>query len=228
MVYGHCGLLDEIESLNGKGYVEMSTIDPDTSADISMLIDSKGGRYMEAQIQGSKAEAHDGNLIVLGAGDKSLFHECSSCFKSMAKAVYHLGEIGFACKMNLAVQVMKGITLAGIAEGFALAENSGIASSSLDEIVQLTGLSCPYVTEKTNAIVTRNFRNVQHSVQNMQKDFRLSLQIAETLIHPLIMASKANEVYKHAKSLGYESHDVAAVFLGCDVRSHRASSSNAI
>ena len=34
----------------GKGYVEMSTIDPETSQDIAEGIISAGGRYLEAQV----------------------------------------------------------------------------------------------------------------------------------------------------------------------------------
>lgn len=213
MVDGNCGILDEVDSLNGKGYVEMSTIDPETSIDISNMITDKGGRYLEAQIQGSKTEANDGNLIILGAGDKSLFHDCDTCFKAIAKAVYYLGDVGYACKMNLAIQVMKGIALAGVAEGFALADRSGISPEDVMEIFTLTGLNCSYLKDKVNTIINTEFKNVEHSVQNMQKDLRLAMQLADSLMQPLPLASTANEVYKHVRRLGYESHDASAVYM---------------
>lgn len=213
MVYGKFGLLDDVDSLDGKGYVEMSTIDPETSIDISNLITGKGGRYLEAQMQGSKKEANDGNLIILGAGDRTLFYDCNTCFKAIAKAVYHLGDVGFACKMNLAIQVMKGIALAGIAEGFALADRSGISPEDVMEIFNLTGLNCQYLKDKASTIINTDFQNVQQSVQNMQKDLRLAIQLADSLMQPLILASTANEVYKHVRRLGYESHDASAVYM---------------
>jgi 3-hydroxyisobutyrate dehydrogenase len=94
MVFGNCGVLSEINTT--KGYVEMTGIDPDTSQDIAEAISLKGGRYIEAQIQGSKDQSQDGSLVVLVAGDKSLFEDAHSCFQAMGKYSYHLGEVGNA------------------------------------------------------------------------------------------------------------------------------------
>lgn len=49
MVFGNCGVL-HCPSLEGKGYVEMTSIDADTSHDIVEAISGKGGRYLEAQV----------------------------------------------------------------------------------------------------------------------------------------------------------------------------------
>ena len=59
----------------------MTGIDSDTSQDIAEAISLKGGRYLEAQIQGSKSQAQDGTLVILVAGDRSLFDDCQSCFQ---------------------------------------------------------------------------------------------------------------------------------------------------
>lgn len=53
---------------------------------------TKGGRYLEAQVQGSKTQAEDGTLVVLAAGDRSLFDDCQSCFEAMGKNSFFLGE----------------------------------------------------------------------------------------------------------------------------------------
>lgn len=52
---------------------------------------TKGGRYLEAQVQGSKLQAEDGTLVVLAAGDRTLFDECQSCFEAMGKNSFFLG-----------------------------------------------------------------------------------------------------------------------------------------
>ena len=94
MVFGNCGVLSEINTT--KGYIEMTGIDPDTSQDIAEAISLKGGRYLEAQVEGSKDQAQDGSLVALVAGDKSLFDDAQSCFQAMGKHSYHLGEVGNA------------------------------------------------------------------------------------------------------------------------------------
>lgn len=50
MVFGNCGVLSSGSLFEGKGYVEMTSIDAETSQDIAEGINSKGGRYLEAQV----------------------------------------------------------------------------------------------------------------------------------------------------------------------------------
>jgi 3-hydroxyisobutyrate dehydrogenase len=69
MVFGNCGVLTEMNS--SKAYVEMTGIDADTSCDIGEAVTSKGGRYLEAQMQGSKKQAEEGTVVILAAGDRS-------------------------------------------------------------------------------------------------------------------------------------------------------------
>lgn len=50
MVFGNCGVLSSSSMIDGKGYVEMTSIDAETSQDIATSIIQKGGRYLEAQV----------------------------------------------------------------------------------------------------------------------------------------------------------------------------------
>ncbi len=47
----------------------------------------------------------------------------------------------------------------------------------------------------------------------MQKDLNLVLGMGHQLEQPLPLAASANEIFKHAKRLGYGEHDVAAVYI---------------
>lgn len=51
MVFGNCGVLSSSSMIDGKGYVEMTSIDAETSQDIATSIIQKGGRYLEAQVK---------------------------------------------------------------------------------------------------------------------------------------------------------------------------------
>ncbi|XP_074110544.1 nucleosome-destabilizing factor [Cotesia typhae] len=210
MVFGNCGVLMEITP--DKGYVEMTGIDAETSQDIAEAINAKGGRYLEAQVQGSKTHAHQGTLVILAAGDRSLFDECQSCFEAMGKNTFYFGEVGNASKMNLVLQLMAGITLAGLAESMALADRAGLQQKHVLEVLELTSLACPAILDKGKAIIDGGFPT-QLPLQHMQKDLRLSLGMSDQLEQPLPLAAAANEVYKHAKRLGYGEHDASAVYI---------------
>jgi len=210
LVFGNCGVLQEINTT--KGYVEMTGIDSETSQDIAEAISLKGGRYLEAQIQGSKTQAQDGTLVILVSGDRSLFDDCQSCFQAMGKNSFYLGEVGNATKMNLVLQTMMGVTLAGLAEGMALADRAGLQQKDVLEVLELTGLACPILLSKGRSIIDGGFPTHQ-PLQHMQKDLKLSLNMGDTLEQPLPLTASANEVFKHAKRLGYGEHDVSAVYI---------------
>jgi 3-hydroxyisobutyrate dehydrogenase len=210
MVFGNCGVLTEINTT--KGYVEMTGIDADTSQDIAEAISLKGGRYLEAQVQGSKEQSSEGSLVLLVAGDKSLFDDCQSCFQAMGKNSFYLGEVGNASKMNLVLQLMSGVALAGLAEGMALADRAGLQQKDILEVLQLTGLACPLMVEKGKAIIEGGFPT-SHPLKHMQKDLKLSLNMGDQLDQPLPLTASANEVFKHAKRLGYGDHDTSAVYI---------------
>lgn len=53
---------------------------------------SRGGRYLEAMIQGSKSDADEGKLICLTAGDHTLYTECESVFNAIAEKSIYLGK----------------------------------------------------------------------------------------------------------------------------------------
>lgn len=134
MVFGNCGVVSSSSLTEGKGYVEMTSIDSETSQDIAEGITSKGGRYLEAQIQGSKSQAEEGTLIILAAGDQTLFEECQTCFEAMGKNSFYLGDVGNASKMNLILQMMAGISIAAIAEALSL----GMYANKLNVLITLS------------------------------------------------------------------------------------------
>lgn len=211
LVFGNCGVLYEMTP--NKAYVEMSGIDAESSHDIAEAIYSRGGRYLEVRFQGSRKEAEEGSLVILAAGDRSVYNECESCFNACSNHSIFLGEVGTASKMNLIVQLMVGVTLAGIAEGLALADRCGLSQSDLMEILKLSSLNCSLIMEKCKAVNESNYtKNL--SLAHLQKDVKLALNLGDQHEQRLTLTATANELYIHTKRLGYRDHDSAAIFLG--------------
>ena len=118
----------------------------------------------------------------------------------------------FCSRMSLILKLMSGVALAGMAEGMALADRAGLQQKDILEVLQLTGLSCPMLIEKGKAIIDGSFPP-NHPLQHMQKDLKLSLNMGDQLEQPLPLTATANEVFKHAKRLGYGEHDTSAVYI---------------
>lgn len=212
IVFGNCGVLSEISS--GKSYVELTTMDPEVSNDISEAIIARGGRYLEASMIGNgKQQAEEGNLILVLAGDKSLFDDCKSTFQAISSHAFYLGgNIGDASKMGLVISMLAGNLIGALSESMALADRTGLSNKDLLEILSLSPLSCPTLLTKAKAMIEGSFPT-EMPLTHMQKDLRLALKLAEEYEHPLPVTASTNEVFKHAKHLGYSDHDVAAVYI---------------
>ena len=65
MVTGENGIC---EGINGKGYIDMSTLSEVAAVEISYEIISAGGLCLEAPVSGSKGPAEQGQLIFLTSG----------------------------------------------------------------------------------------------------------------------------------------------------------------
>ena len=157
IVFGNCGVLAEIRS--GKGYVEMTSIDSETSNDVSEAIMARGGRYLEAPVIGNgKQQAEEGNLTVIVSGDKSLFDDCNSCLQAISQHAFYLGgQIGDASKMGLAVSMLMGNLIGSLAESMALADRTGLSQKDLLEILAMSPLNCQTLISKGRAMIDGGF-----------------------------------------------------------------------
>jgi 3-hydroxyisobutyrate dehydrogenase len=203
-----------------KGLVMLSSIDCETSRDINNALMMKGPvRYLEAQIQGSRNQATSGSLIVIAAGDKTLYHDCESCFKSMAKDSHYLGdEIGAAVKMNLVLQTMAGVQLAAVAEAFALADSFELQLRDILEIIGISNLNSEFIMEKGDVIIKDQFRDPAMKVNTMQKDLKMAIEFGDEQEQPLPLATSANEIFKSAKRLGFGQEDVASIYIALSLK----------
>lgn len=65
-------------------------------------------------------------MIILAAGEQTLFEECQTCFEAMGKNSFYLGDVGNASKMNLILQMLAGVSIAAIAEALSLGMHENI------------------------------------------------------------------------------------------------------
>lgn len=153
IVFGNCGVLGEIKT--NKSYVELTTMDPEISNDISEAIIARGGRYLEASMIGNgKQQAEEGNLILVLAGDKSLFDDCKSTFQAISSHAFYLGgNIGDASKMGLVISMLAGNLIGALAETMALTDRCNLSTKDLLEILSLSPLSCPLLLTKAKAMI---------------------------------------------------------------------------
>eukprot|EP00963_Diacronema_lutheri_P008182 scaffold718_cov342-Pavlova_lutheri.AAC.38 len=194
----------------GKGYVDVSTVDVQTSTRIGDAIRATGAEFLEAPVSGSKGPAETGQLIFLTAGDEALYHRCAAAFDEMGKAKLFLGEVGQGAKMKLVVNMIMGSMMAAFAEGLSLGDAAGLDPKAILDVVSLGAISSPMFTLKGPLMLEEKF-DPAFPLKHQQKDMRLAIALADELSQPMPVAASANELYKQARALGMADKDFCAV-----------------
>ncbi|HJV35523.1 NAD(P)-dependent oxidoreductase [Geomonas sp.] len=207
--FGAQGALEGIGE--GRGYVDMSTVDAVTAKEIGKAITAKGGAFLEAPVSGSKKPAEDGTLIILAAGDRPLYDKTLPLFEKMGKKILFLGEVGRGADMKLIVNMVMGGMMAIFCEGLALAGKAGLSSADLLDVLDSGALANPMFKLK-GAQITQGSFPPAFPLKHMQKDLRLAVALGDSLAQPLHAAAAANETFKKARALGLGGQDFCAVF----------------
>ncbi|KAK0589415.1 hypothetical protein LWI29_013995 [Acer saccharum] len=209
VVFDKGGVLEQI--CPGKGYIDMSTVDPETSAKISEGVTSKGGVFLEAPVSGSKQPAETGQLIILTAGEKALYDEATPALNVIGKKSFFLGQVGNGAKMKLVVNMIMGCVMNSFSEGLVLAEKSGLNPHTLLDVLDLGAVSSPLIRGKGPAMLQSNY-SPSFPLKHQQKDIRLALGLGDENAISMPIAAAANENFKKARSLGLGDLDFSAVF----------------
>ncbi|CAO2818928.1 unnamed protein product [Amaranthus hypochondriacus] len=202
------GVLEAI--CNGKGYIDMSTVDAETSIKINEGVTSKGGHFLEAPVSGSKKPAEDGQLIILAAGEKGLYDEAIPIFDVLGKKSFFLGKVGNGAKMKLVVNMIMGSMMNAFSEGLELADSSGLDPHTLLDVLDLGAMANPMFKMKGPSMLQSKYTPA-FPLKHQQKDMRLALALGDENAVSMPVAAAANEAFKKARGMGLGDEDFSAV-----------------
>uniref|UniRef100_M8C7Y6 Putative oxidoreductase GLYR1 n=1 Tax=Aegilops tauschii TaxID=37682 RepID=M8C7Y6_AEGTA len=191
VVFDKDGVLEQIGE--GKGYVDMSTVDAATSCKISEAVKQKGGAFVEAPVSGSKKPAEDGQLVILAAGDKALYDDMVPAFDVLGKKSFFLGEMGNGAKMKLVVNMIMGSMMNAFSEGLCLADKSGLSPQTLLDVLDLGAIANPMFKMKGPSMLQGSY-NPAFPLKHQQKDMRLALSLGDENAVSMPVAAASNEV----------------------------------
>jgi 3-hydroxyisobutyrate dehydrogenase-like beta-hydroxyacid dehydrogenase len=195
----------------GKGYVDMSTVDAETSMESARLTHAAGALFLEAPVAGSRKPAEDATLTIMAAGDRGLYDLSLAALEKMGRKLLFLGETGNAARMKLANNLVMGGMLTALCEGMALASGSGLDTAQFLEVLDSGAVSNPMFRLKGPQIAANGEFPAAFPLRHMQKDLRLALRLGEDVGQPLFATATVNELYKAALAERLGDADFAAV-----------------
>lgn len=208
VVFEKDGVLEQI--CEGKGYIDMSTVDAATSLKISEAITKKGGDFLEAPVSGSKKPAEDGQLIILAAGEKELYDAAVPAFDVLGKKSFFLGSVGNGANMKLVVNMVMGCMMNALSEGLSLANSSGLSQQTFLDILDLGAIANPMFKLKGPSMIQSSYPPA-FPLKHQQKDMRLAIALGDENAVSMPVAAAANEAFKRARSVGLGDLDFSAV-----------------
>jgi 3-hydroxyisobutyrate dehydrogenase len=157
----------------GKIIVNMSTVSPEVTLEMSKLCEAGGQKYMDAPVSGSVKQASEASLVIIAGAPAKLFEEVKPVLKVLGKAAFNVGETGAGNKAKLAVNLFLAITTQGLAEMVVFAGKMGISKEDILEILGTGGLGSPYVRAKSKSILNNEFPSA-FALKHMAKDLKLA------------------------------------------------------
>jgi 3-hydroxyisobutyrate dehydrogenase len=202
----------------GSVIIDMSTVYPETSRELSRLGSERAMEVLDVTISGSVPAAEQGALTLFGGGDQACFDAAESIFRVLARKYFYLGSSGSGATMKLVVNTLLGTGMQAIAEAVALGEKAGLDHHRLLDVLSETAVVAPAHLGKLQRATTGDY-SPQFPLRLMNKDFGLILYLAATVGARMPATEAAFEINARQSEQGSEQ-DFSAVILQMEKQAH--------
>lgn len=122
--------------------IDCSTIDVETARAVADTAAGKGFAMVDAPVSGGVAAAAGGTLTFMVGGPDDAVARARPILEAMGKTVVHTGGPGTGQAAKICNNMMLGIQMISVAEGFALAEKLGLAPDKLFAVSSAASGQC--------------------------------------------------------------------------------------
>ena len=193
----------------GMTCIDMSTIDPAVSVEISKMVKQTGAQFIDAPVVKSKPAAIAGKLGIYVGGEEAVYEKMRPILLYMGENVVRMGENGKGLVMKICHNALVSQIQNGVNETSALAAANGIDIMAFAEAISYGGGQNFYLDSKKTAIANEDYTTA-FSVENMHKDVNICMNLAKE--SGVAMPGEANvaNVYEKAMEAGFAKEDFCA------------------
>lgn len=195
----------------GKIWVDMSTVSPHLIRELAARSAAKGAPMLEAPVSGSIPAAQSGTLVAFVGGDAGALERVRPVLEILAQKIVHVGANGQGMALKIAINANLASQLVTFFETLLLAEKNGIPRAQAMDAMLNSVIASPLLKYRAPLIQAMP-AEVWFSVEMMQKDHLLALELGRELGMALPTVSYANELLTAARGMGYGAQDFAALF----------------
>ncbi|MBE6083481.1 2-hydroxy-3-oxopropionate reductase [Acidilutibacter cellobiosedens] len=217
VVLGNGGVIEGAKE--GSILIDMSSIAPLASREVSEKLAEKKIRMIDAPVSGGEPKAIDGTLSIMVGGEEKDFEECLPILKTMGSSAVLCGEIGAGNVTKLANQIMVAVNIAGMSEALVLAAKSGVSPEKVYNAVRGGLAGSTVLDAKAPLIMDRKF-DPGFRIDLHIKDLGNVIETGHGVGVPLPLTSSVMEMFQALKVDGLGSEDHGALVKFYEKLSH--------
>lgn len=210
-VMGENGVLEGAQE--GSILIDMSSIAPLASQEISRACAGKGVKMIDAPVSGGEPKAIDGTMSIMAGGEREVFDQVYDLLMVMGGSAVHCGDIGAGNTTKLANQVIVALNIAAVSEAFMLSTKAGVDPVKVFDAIKGGLAGSTVMNAKVPMITAGNF-NPGFKIDLHIKDLNNALETGHGVGAPLPMTALAMEMLQtlRADGCGQEDHSAIAKY----------------
>lgn len=193
----------------GQTCIDMSTIDPSVSVELSEKVKATGAEFIDAPVVKSKPAAIAGKLGIYVGGSESAFEAMKPILLYMGENVKRMGENGKGLVMKICHNALVSQIQNGVNETMTLAKKNGIEIMDYAEAISYGGAGNWYLDSKKDVLNREDFTTA-FSIENEHKDVHICLNLAKECGFKMPGEENAARVYDKALEMGLGKEDFCA------------------
>lgn len=203
-VLGPGGVLEGAKS--GTILVDMSSIAPLASQEVSAKAKEKGVIMLDAPVSGGEPKAIDGTLAIMVGGPEDAFEQVKDILAVMGGSVTRVGEIGSGNTTKLANQIIVALNIAAMSEAMVLATKAGVDPENVFQAIRGGLAGSTVLNAKVPLALEGNFKP-GFRIELHIKDLQNALDTAHEIGVPVPLSSVVMEIMQALKVDGKAKDD---------------------
>lgn len=190
----------------GSILIDMSSIAPLASKEVSERVTEKGVVMLDAPVSGGEPKAVNGTLSIMVGGPVEAFGEVEELLKAMGSSVVLIGDIGSGNVTKLANQIIVALNIAAMSEAMVLATKAGVDPEKVYQAIRGGLAGSTVLDAKMPLVLDRNFKP-GFRIELHIKDLMNALDTGHEIGVPLPLTSQVMEMMQAMKVDGKEKED---------------------
>ena len=198
------GILAGLASRAGNGdgaeapiWAEMSTTDEAEVRRLAALVAAAGGAAVDCPVSGGCHRAATGNISIFAGCDRPTFERALPVLTAMGRHILHAGPVGSASILKVVTNYLASANLVSLCEALVTSEQAGIDLNTAYEAIRISSGNS-FVHETESQVILNGSRNINFTMDLVQKDLSLFAAVADRCGVPLELSPVLIDVFDDA------------------------------